>query len=435
MFDNTSTHRAELAGADRRRERGQGLQGRARWRGLDAVGRDDEDQRRGAADPRGRRAQDPPADLPRGQLLRRPQARHAGAPTSSTRATRSRSTQTARRCSSTRSSARCRATRARTSRSCCRATATAIGGEPTPGEDDDQDPDTQGETAGKSLNDSLEDAPEALRGTAIVNQALARHASRATCPSWSTGTSKVSAALGQPRDPAQGPDLQLQHHHGRAGRRAGQPARDDPRCCPQVLEAANPAFDELNASFPPHARVRARDHPGRARDAGHDRGVAARGSRRRARSSRTAELQRPGATTSARPSATSPVHRRAARVPARRPTCVNRCLAEQPAAHRRRRDPGRRRSPPASRTTRSSSRRWSDSSGESQNFDGNGTYTRFQTGGGDQTVSDRPASAPAARCSPTPLRPPLGHPPGAPGAQAAATTRDQRLLHSRRART
>ena len=41
-------------------------------------------------------------------------------------------------------------------------------------------------------------------------------------------------------------------------------------------------------------------------------------------------------------------------------------------------------------------------SGESQNFDGNGGYTRFQPGGGTQTLStgDRRASA-ARRCSPT----------------------------------
>ena len=36
------------------------------------------DQRAGPADPRGRDGQDPPAHLPRGQLLRRPQAGHAG---------------------------------------------------------------------------------------------------------------------------------------------------------------------------------------------------------------------------------------------------------------------------------------------------------------------------------------------------------------------
>ena len=56
----------------------------------------------GAADPRGRDGQDPPAHLPRGQLLRRPQAGHAGVAASWTPATRSRSRRRPRRCSSTR---------------------------------------------------------------------------------------------------------------------------------------------------------------------------------------------------------------------------------------------------------------------------------------------------------------------------------------------
>ena len=56
----------------------------------------------GAADPRGRDGQDPPAHLPRGQLLRRPQAGHAGRAASWTPATRSRSPRRRRRCSSTR---------------------------------------------------------------------------------------------------------------------------------------------------------------------------------------------------------------------------------------------------------------------------------------------------------------------------------------------
>ena len=70
---------------------------------------------RRASDPRGRDAQGPAADLPRGQLLRRPEARAAPARRSSTRATRSRSRRPRRRCSSTRSCRRSRRTRARTS--------------------------------------------------------------------------------------------------------------------------------------------------------------------------------------------------------------------------------------------------------------------------------------------------------------------------------
>src|SRR3954453_8908477 len=48
----------------------------------------------------------------------------------------------------------------------------AINGKPKPGEDADQDPSTKGETAGKSLNDSLQYSAGALRGGAVVNQAL-----------------------------------------------------------------------------------------------------------------------------------------------------------------------------------------------------------------------------------------------------------------------
>src|SRR4051812_7820535 len=50
----------------------------------------------------------------------------------------------------------------------------AINGDPAPGEDaaNDADPSTRGEKASKSLNDSLNYSGEALRGTALVNQAL-----------------------------------------------------------------------------------------------------------------------------------------------------------------------------------------------------------------------------------------------------------------------
>ncbi|WDT93357.1 MCE family protein [Thermoleophilum album] len=70
----------------------------------------------------------------------------------------------------------------------------AVGGSPTPGEDADQDPEVQGLTAGEALNRSLVDAPEALRGTAVVNDALqgleARDLSRLVA-----AQQRVSAAL------------------------------------------------------------------------------------------------------------------------------------------------------------------------------------------------------------------------------------------------
>ena len=50
----------------------------------------------------------------------------------------------------------------------------ALDGEPRAAEDRDQDPDVRGDTAGEALNDALDDSPEALRGTALVNEAYLR---------------------------------------------------------------------------------------------------------------------------------------------------------------------------------------------------------------------------------------------------------------------
>jgi phospholipid/cholesterol/gamma-HCH transport system substrate-binding protein len=50
--------------------------------------------------------------------------------------------------------------------------------------------------------------------------------------------------------------------------------------------------------------------------------------------------------------------------------------------------------------------------GESQNFDGNGQYTRFQTGGGDTTVTTNRPEGPGFGNA---TRPPLGSRPAFPG--------------------
>ncbi len=125
----------------------------------------------------------------------------------------------------------------------------AISGEPAPGEDDDQDPDTQGESAAKSLNDSLEDAPEALRGTAIVNEAF-RGTEARDLSKLIAGGQKVSAALASRE--TQLKDL-ISNFNTTTGALAAEQAnlRRTIRLLPQVLDAANPAFDNLNASFPP----------------------------------------------------------------------------------------------------------------------------------------------------------------------------------------
>jgi phospholipid/cholesterol/gamma-HCH transport system substrate-binding protein len=70
----------------------------------------------------------------------------------------------------------------------------AINGKPQPGEDDDQVPEVRGLTAGQALNKSLDHSPQALKGTALVNEALLgvdpNDASKLVA-----GVQKVSAAL------------------------------------------------------------------------------------------------------------------------------------------------------------------------------------------------------------------------------------------------
>ncbi|HEV3002247.1 MAG TPA: MlaD family protein [Solirubrobacteraceae bacterium] len=71
----------------------------------------------------------------------------------------------------------------------------ALDGDPAES-DGDGSPLTRGETAGESLNDTLDDAPDALRGVSIVNEALLgtepRDLSRAIA-----GLQRVTAALGR----------------------------------------------------------------------------------------------------------------------------------------------------------------------------------------------------------------------------------------------
>ena len=122
VFTNVNNLKPKLAGAHRRRGGGQGQEGRGR--GVRQRRRPGDDGDRGArpADPRGRRAEDPPPHLPRGQLLRGPRARLPVRRRSWPRATRSRSPRPPRRSSSATCSPRCRRTPARTSRPSCAST-------------------------------------------------------------------------------------------------------------------------------------------------------------------------------------------------------------------------------------------------------------------------------------------------------------------------
>jgi phospholipid/cholesterol/gamma-HCH transport system substrate-binding protein len=125
----------------------------------------------------------------------------------------------------------------------------AINGEPQPGEDDDQVPEVQGLTAAEALNKSLDYSSDSLRDTAIVNQALL--GSDAHDLSKLIGSQqKVFAALASRENQLKDLVTNFNTTMGALASEEGN-LRDTIAELPQVLEAANPTLDDLNAAFPP----------------------------------------------------------------------------------------------------------------------------------------------------------------------------------------
>ncbi|MET0972521.1 MAG: MlaD family protein [Thermoleophilaceae bacterium] len=124
----------------------------------------------------------------------------------------------------------------------------ALNGKPQPGEDDDQDPDVQGETAGEALNDSLEYSADSLRGAAVVNQALLGtelHDLSKLVASQQKIFAALSSREGQLKDLISNFNITM----GALASEEGN-LRETIAELPEVLEAAGPALDNLNAAFP-----------------------------------------------------------------------------------------------------------------------------------------------------------------------------------------
>jgi len=125
----------------------------------------------------------------------------------------------------------------------------AISGEPTAVEDATQDPDVQGQTAAEAGNQSLKYAPGALRGLAVVNQALLGTEPH-DLSKLIRGGARVSREL-------EGHEAELQDLITNLNITTGALASEQDalratiRELPQLLDAANPALDSLNAAFPP----------------------------------------------------------------------------------------------------------------------------------------------------------------------------------------
>jgi phospholipid/cholesterol/gamma-HCH transport system substrate-binding protein len=125
----------------------------------------------------------------------------------------------------------------------------ALNNKPQPGEDDDQVADVKGKTAGQALNQTLDYSPQALRGAAIVNQALLG-VDLHDLSKLVAGQQRVFAAL----DTHEGSlkDLITNFNTTMAALATEQDnLRETVHLLPGLLEAANPALDKLNAAFPP----------------------------------------------------------------------------------------------------------------------------------------------------------------------------------------
>jgi phospholipid/cholesterol/gamma-HCH transport system substrate-binding protein len=124
----------------------------------------------------------------------------------------------------------------------------ALNGEPEAGEDDDQDPDVQGETAAEALNDSLEFSADALRGGAVVNEAF-RGTELHDLSKLVGAQQKIFSALSGRERQLQ--DLITNFNITMAALADEQGnLRETIAELPEVIQAARPALDNLNAAFP-----------------------------------------------------------------------------------------------------------------------------------------------------------------------------------------
>jgi phospholipid/cholesterol/gamma-HCH transport system substrate-binding protein len=258
----------------------------------------------------------------------------------------------------------------------------AIGGEPEPGEDADQDEDVQGETAGKALNDTLEYSADALRGTAITNDALLGTELH-DLSKLIKGQQKVSSALASRE--AQLKDLVTNFNITTAALASEEGnLRSTIRLLPEVLEEANPALDRLNAAFPP-TRAFAREILPGVRETPATIAASFPWIRQTRKLLSPAELQ--GLVRDLQPAVddlaltTDATVRLLPQV-----DLANRCALEVilPTGDEVIQDGALTTGVP---NYKEFFQTLVGLSGESQNFDGNGGYTRFQPGGGTQTVS------------------------------------------------
>ena len=314
----------------------------------------------GAADPRGRDGQDPAAHLPRGQLLRRPQAGHAAAPEAAGR----RHDQdhpdgvagAARRGADVAAERLAPGPQGRCSTGSRRRSTPSRRPRRTPTPTRRARPDRRRSPS----TTRYDDIPAAERSTAQVFEAL-------------LGT--------EPERDVVAPDRAARRDHRRRlirnesalkdlitnfnttmaafASRVGQPARVDPPAARRRSQNANARLRLAQRRVPADARVRARDPARRARDAGDDRRrVPVDRADPQARLASRSSAAWPRSSRPPPPTSRALIDRAIELLP--QTDLASKCVARRRAPDRRPRHQRRVRRP-ARRTTRSSSTRWSGS--------------------------------------------------------------------------
>jgi virulence factor Mce-like protein len=130
------------------------------------------------------------------------------------------------------------------------ALAVALNSEPTAEEDDDADPSARGETAAKSFNDAYDDIPEAERSTAVVLEALLGTEPDQDLSRLIDGTARVTGALIRNETALRNLITNFNATMAAFASESGN-LRTSIRELPLTLESANRALTSLNEAFPP----------------------------------------------------------------------------------------------------------------------------------------------------------------------------------------
>ena len=289
---------------------------------------------------------------------------------------------------------------------------TALNTQSTKQEDKRQDPDVRGKTAAEALNQSLTYSPDALRGVALVNQA-AQGTEIHDLSKLIAGTQKISAAL--TRNDQNLKDLVTNFNTTMSAFASrSSDLKSTIALLPGVLNLANSTFSNLNRAFPP-TRAFAREILPGVRETGPTITASFPWVRQTRALVSPAELQ--GLVRDLRPAVSdlsSVTDESIKLLP--QVDLVNRCFIDiiLPTGDKPVDDGFLSTGLP---NYKEFWQTMTGLSGESQNFDGNGQYTRFQTGGGPETFTTGPTGVSSFTGNPllgNPAIAPIGSRPARP---------------------